>query len=166
MPVTSIVGSPALSATYLTMSGRRPTPSGVNSMKVPIPSALASSSQGPRTSLTLHRLDPVAPDRFCTVPMMVGEAAASSLELRDLVEQVVQSVVLGLEVRLDLECLVQGGLGILIGHLTAPVGRPTEDALAHHDDRQHHQLDEGLAQPIHEGEEPTAQRLGQHHESQ
>ena len=35
------------------MSGRRPTPSGVNSMNVPMPSALADSSHGRRTSRTI-----------------------------------------------------------------------------------------------------------------
>ncbi len=45
---------------------------------------------------------------------------------------------------------MKGGIGVLVGHLGTLVGGAAQDVLADHDDREHDELDEGLAEPLDE----------------
>jgi hypothetical protein len=60
---------------------------------------------------------------------------------------------------LDLLGLVERRLGILVRLVGSLVRDAGEDVLANHDDREHDQLDERLADPLDEGEQSTADSL-------
>ena len=60
----------------------------------------------------------------------------------------VKRLVLLLQVALDLEALVQDSLGIVVGLLGALVRSAALHPLTDHNHRQHHQLNERLADPL------------------
>src|ERR1039458_244563 len=76
--------------------------------------------------------------------------AHGGFQLEELVEHRVERLILSLEVPLNLLRLMEGRSRILECRLRALVGRLALDVLADDDDGEHHELDERLADPLHQ----------------